>query len=135
MTNSGLLGLLRHCFGIGTLSGIYTTQVVHVHQFVWFGTASIVYLFSLLSFYFLLYGYEAKLLRLPSEENLWRIKFFKRSLIAVNILLTLLEVRSHYSGSAQDLVLLILQGLFSVFGVVFPEMLLPLIFDDTHIQK
>lgn len=126
--NNHLVFVVKHALGCGTVAGIYAEQVAHIYEVVGLSALSMVYLFALLAFYFILYGYEARFIRFIQDSYRRRLQFFKVSVLVLNVLFSFnvcLRVSVvHYS----DLAAAGLQGIFSLVAVLFPELLLPLIF-------
>ena len=123
------LHIIKHIFGLGTVLGIYFAQIYHIHEFIEPGIIIILYLFALLAYYFILYCCESRLLCLASAESQRRYNTLKGSIVIVNVVLSMAQYFYHSLMHAQTIPLIVMQALLSLFIVLFPEILLPLIFN------
>jgi hypothetical protein len=126
--NNHLFFVVKHTLGCGTLAGIYAAQVSHIYEVVGFSPVSMVYLFALLAFYFILYGYEAKFIVFVQDSYIRRLKFFEISVLVLNVLLSVNEYMAQIGGRYANPTLEALAGVLSLVEALFPELLLPLIF-------
>ena len=127
--NPNVLLVVRHCFGCCTVAGIYTAQVIHVKEFFKLNAGSIVYLFAVLAFYIILYGYDAKLIRFHSARKERQLHYFKATLLIFNLALSFLEYWYNKDDQKTGLPIILFQGLFSFFCVLFAEKLVPLMLE------
>lgn len=127
MINPNTLFIIQHALGCTLLGGMYTVQIKHIEHIFGLYTGSLFYLFGVLVFYTVLYGYEARLICFESIEKARLLKFFRSSLFAFNILLSFLEYLDPSTPKQDSSVVLAVQGIFSFFSVIFTELLLSLI--------
>ena len=135
MLSNHQVGIFKHSLGAGVVLCIYAAQVCHLCQFVEMGLFVFTYLFALLAYYCILYGCESRLFRLVTRESRRLYNFLKVLIIIVNVFFSVSGYFVHGFSHAQPIGLVVLKCLVFLFLALFPEVVLPLIFNIQHAEK
>ena len=123
------LSILKHFLGIGTIAGIYAAQAFHLHELVDMEIIVVLYLFALLAYYIILYGCESGIFSLATPQSRRLYIHLRASIAVVNVFLSALGYFYRNSVHFQSLPSISFLILLFLFMILFPEVLLPLIFN------